>query len=408
MKPVLILWWVFALVASGSSAFAQGSRVLHAGNLTAEIPAGWHGSVVDGNMVFAPGAVAKPGNKDEITILVSEGSARVRTVNELTAQTWKAFAAGMKVIDKKQGPASRTSAGFDLQITFATVQAGTDRATLMVGALLKSDAQAVVVVFMTRPELFQQQAQTIATLVDSIDAGAGHAPTTPVAPAPAPMSFPAPQPIAGMGKGVAGTWAVLQHGAHAHATGVVIETQWDIYVLLPDGRYAERLDPDGLNGKTAAQLESKFSWGTYSVSGHSVTFRTSNNIRSTYRLHGNTMTPTGDTSGSELTRADTGADFRLSGTYAREDYKNQTYGSQLPAIVFHADGTFDDRFGGAYTILSAKASTTHGTYRIHHNSLYLAYDDGTRTLGHVAILPTGGSRAAPNGLYVNDHWLTRR
>jgi len=386
------------------------------GKVTVTAPKGWSISAADGSLALKP-----TGSRDDISILVSEGSAPARNVDALLQQTWASFAGAMKISDKKPGPAAKTAAGYDLKLSTAQISSGREKGAMVVAAVMTPGAQAVVVVLMSDANLFPRHGDAIGALLDSIVLGGRAAPaavTSVPAPAARPIDFPAAQAIPGMGKGVAGAWAVLRTGARASAasmTGVDLEARWDIFVLLPNGRYSTRLHPDGLNGKSAADLEAQWPqfWGTYRTSGKNVTLTTSNGISSTYELRGDVMVPTGRTGGSDMVRADTGPDLRISGTFARYNISERSFGNELPTIVFRKDGTFEDRFGGVYTVLQNgkewSNASARGTYRIRNNSLYLMYEGGAkRSLAHFAVLPTGGSKSEPKGLYIHDYWVTRR
>ena len=408
---------------SFDAAADPGAKALAVGHVTVNAPPGWQGVDDDGNLVFSP---ARGG--DEISAMVSEGNAPARSPRELVDQSWAALSSAMSMSGAQLGQIAKTAAGYELLIATGKARVNGEDSTIAVAAVMGRGAQALVVVVAKDGKTFQRHGTAIGALIDSImldggtmpepDSGAAAATAVPAASATGPADFPLPKAIAGMGQGAAGAWAVLRTGARASVssmTGVDLSAQWDVFVLLPDGRYSTRLHPEGLNWKSAADLEAKWPqyWGSYRVVGKNVTLTTGNGIVSTYELRGNLMVPTGRTSGSDMVRADTGADLRISGSFARYNIGSSTFGDQVPTVVFHRDGTFEDRYQGVYTVLQQGAkewtgASARGRYRIHHNTLYLAYDDGRRIFSHIAILPTGGTREEPKGLYVGDFWMTRR
>jgi len=391
------------------------------GSISVAVPTGWKGEVADDRIVLEPKIVAAPGKPGEITVLISGGSAPAASAAALVDQTWTAFAAGMTIKERKAGPATKTRSGFALQLSFGKVASGGEEASLVVGALHRAGGQAVLVVFLSDDDVFLRHAAAIGAIVDSID-------VKDRAVQDDATGFPPASLVEGMGRGVAGVWVGMRQEAVASlssTSGVDLRSRWTTIVVLPEGVYTSRLDPLGLNGRTTEALKARWPsyWGTVGQEGSTVTMRLSNGVFSQYKLEGDALVPLLNSGGSKFVRADTGPERRVDGTFARVDHEASHWGDELPKIVFRADGTFDDAFRGVAMVHNgpfgggdgwtdqdyAKYNAAgRGAYRIRHNTLYLAYDDGRRKIMNVAVLPTGGTPDKPNGLYIGDHWVTRR
>jgi len=425
MRSLVAVSVVMALVAGARAAHADGKRV-SVGGLSAAVPAGWQGNAVNGSIALVPDGAAA----NEITIIVTQGSGQAATTAAMLDAAWADLGNKMTVSGRKAGPSAKTHQGFDLALSFGKLSGNGQTVSAVVGALRNGSAQAVVVILLENDAVFEKHSDAIAAIIDGIAVrGAPAAPTAPAAGAAAAptRTVPPPKAIPGMGKGLSGVWVVLEHGLHASlssTTGTEITTSWEVYVFLPDGRYSSRLHPEGLDNKSVQVLTAQWPdlWGTYGVQGNQVTLTTSNGIKSTYKLAGGKLVPTGRTGGSDMVRADTGPDLRISGTYRRSDHTEKNFPGALPTVTFTLDGRFVDANRGVmyfhqypwkgsdgwseaqYDRYKAGGS---GHYRISNNTLYLVYDDGRVKVMHFAVLPTGGTAKEPKGLYVNDRWLTR-
>ena len=231
-----------------------------------------------------------------------------------------------------------------------------------------------------------------------------------------PEGFSPPQAIAGLGKGLTGAWAGLMRRASASASstsGIDLTLRWEMIVFLADGTYTTLPPQTGLDHADLEILRPRGFFGRYTISGKSVRLETSNGIVSTYAWQGKELKATGKTSGTGLTRVDSGVGLRLDGTFARRDITPKDFpGDALPTLTFGTDGRFVDHRGGVYSVFSSNDpynASGQGRYSIANNSLYLIYEDGRRKKIAFAVLPKAGdARTSPSWLLVGTRWMTRR
>ncbi|MBI3854446.1 MAG: hypothetical protein HY293_02015 [Planctomycetes bacterium] len=341
----------------------QAEETVTYGNVVVRLPEGWKVVGKEEGLFLRPGDLKK--EESYVVILPPASKADVNLAAGFE-KTWKQVLGTRKLAKKAPEKEVKTDGGVDGLLSVGLMDDADDNRLIATVAVFKAGDRFQPVLALTAEDhVFQRYSEAYGALLKG-------------------LRFRNLEPA---------NYDLLMSMGYGKSEG-----KTSVYVLFRDGGWLDRLPAGGLDGLDAAAAKPI---GTHETKDGVLTLRAGARV-DTLKAQADGSYRTAEN--AQFLRIPPSTGLRLDGRFVLHGGNPETQ-----TIVFKADGSFDDRGGGAAFIDPVEARAmkgTTGTFEIVNNTITLHYDKTGSKRVSFLVLPKAGDPSV-EFILLNGTWFKR-